>query len=345
MNYHTFELAYSLTPFENKSYTDLLYKSGKTYIDKYEYVPTVVCETLKKHGIIIKIQQFTKNEYTHYVMYYRINPRRVMEKNNYIGLFNAKDTDRMMDKVNKHLKSINMPSADNCKIHRIDFCTNIVMSGQDEIFEYIKLLQRGFYPKKYESELFYDMTAKRSKFPKNSCNIIKKKLVKITYYNKYDQLQENKYCQNTEEAINILRAEIQCEKRKVRHLIDKFGYTKVRTFLKHSDEMGNYVFNHYANKFCGSGDFYKIDEIYRKIDKSKVKTKSKEMMKELIWLSAKHSSVQKAIHKLRWNYKTTSNILKKFDNIGVSPIVIPIRSEYDFFPNPLTLALKSCNYS
>lgn len=345
MNYHTFELAYRLTPSENKYYTDLLYKSGKTYVDKYWYVPTVVCETLKKHGIVIKIQQFIKNEYTHYVMYYRINPRRVMEKNNYIGLFNAKDTDIMMDKVNKHLKSIKMPSADDCKLNRIDFCTNIIMSGQNEIFEYIKILQRGFYPKKYEPELFYDMTAKRSKFHKNSCNIIKKKLVKITYYNKYDQLQENKHCQNTEEAINILRAEIQCEKRKLRHLMDKFGCTKVRTFLKCSDKIGIYVFKHYANKCCGNGDFYKIDEVYRKIDKSKVKTKSKEMMKELIRLSAKHSSVQKAIHKLRWNYKTTSNILKKFDNIGVSPIVIPIRSEYDFFPNPLTLVLESCNYS
>ena len=102
MNYHTFELSYKLTPHEKDYYTDILFNSkGRTYRDEYEYVPTIVCETLSKHGIIIKIQTFTKNDFKHYVMYYRINPRRVMEQNNYIGLFNAKDTDIMLDKVNE----------------------------------------------------------------------------------------------------------------------------------------------------------------------------------------------------------------------------------------------------
>lgn len=344
MNYHTFELCYELTPFENRYYKNILYKSkGRTYLDKNEYVPTIICETLRSYGIIIKIQKFKKNAYDYYMMYYRINPRRVMEQNNYIGLFHEKDTDIMLEKVNGYLKTIHqsMPSADQCRINRIDFCTNITMSGQEEIFEYIKVLQRGFYLKNYAPELFYDAISKRSKFTKNACNIVKKKTVKITYYNKYDQLQENKWCRNIGDAKNILRAEIQCEKQKIRHLMNKFGYADTRSFLKHSDKIGTYVFLYYANKFCGSGDFYKIDEIYKEIERSSFKKKTKKLMKEFVQCSAKHSSADKAIRKLCWSNKNVLSIIKKFNKIGVSPVVIPLKSKYDSFKNPLTLALDA----
>ena len=48
-----------------------------------------------------------------------------------------------------------------------------------------------------------------------------------------------------------------------------------------------------------------------------------------------------ALHKLDWDKATKNKILKKFDKIGVIPVVIPLRSEYDFFKNPLTLALNA----
>lgn len=344
MNYHTFELSYKLTPYENEFYTNILFSSkGRTYRDKDEYVPTIVCETLSEYGIIIKIQTFTKNDFNHYMLYYRINPRRVMEQNNYIGLFNAKDTDIMLDMVNEYLEKFHtaMPAADVCKMHRIDFCANIEMSDQKEIFEYIKILQRGYCPPKYFIETFYDLKAKRNKQPKNSCGFEKKKITKVVYYNKYDQLKDNKKCKNIEDARNILRAEIQCNTRKVRHLINKFGCTSVRGFLKHSNKIGTYIFEHYANVFCGSGNFHKIDEIYKKIDASKFKEKSKIKMHELVRLSAKHKSLQTAIDNLGWSHSVVKDILKKFDKIGTSPVVIPLRSKYDMFENPLTLALNS----
>lgn len=196
----------------------------------------------------------------------------------------------------------------------------------------------------YDPELFYDLTGKRDKFPKNSFNVCRKKLVKITYYNKFDQLKENKHCRNIKDAENILRAEIQCDKRKVRHLSKKFDCENMRDFLERSDEIGTYVFMKYANKCCGTGDFYKIDEIYRKIDDSRYKEKSKVMMREFIKLSATHKSVQTAIHEMYLRKDKIKAILKKFDELGVSPIVIPMRRKYDTLKNPLTLALESCKY-
>lgn len=344
MKFHTFELSLLLTLFEKKHITDILYKSkGKTYIDNNEYIPTLVCNTLTKHGITIKIKSFIKNEYKYHILNYRINPRCVMEEYNYIGIFDPDDTEIMVNKVNNYLISIDefMPLVEQCKLSRIDFCANIEMSGQHEIFEYIKILQKGYCPKKFIPELFYDYTAKRSKFFKNSCSFIRKNTVKVTYYNKYSQLQQNDRCKNIDDAVNILRAEIQCDKNKVKHLSDKFGCTSVVSFLRNADMIGTYVFKKYSNIFFGEGDFYKTDEIYELIEKSRYKEKTKKMMKMLVQLSSKHGSLQKAFNKLEWDRVTRNNVIKKFNKLGVSPIAIPLRCKYDCFKNPLTLALNS----
>mgnify|MGYP000060831615 CR=1 FL=1 len=65
-------------------------------------------------------------------------------------------------------------------------------------------------------------------------------------------------------------------------------------FLKESDIMGKYIFKHYANIFYGTGDFYKLTDIYAMIDKSSCKKKSKKLMKELVKSSATHSSLDRA---------------------------------------------------
>lgn len=266
-----------------------------------------------------------------------------MEEGNYIGLFNAKDTDIMLDKVDEYLHSVNkiLPSVYDCKLNRIDFCCNVELSSQSEVYDYIKILQRGYYPNKYSPEFCYDKTAKRYKFLKEIFTVEYKDILSVTYYNKYEQLKENPYCQNIDDAKNILRAEIQCKKKKVKHLIDKSGCTSLKTFLKHSDKIGEYVFSQYANKFYGQGDFYKLDEIYEIIDNSNFKQKSKKVMKDVVRLSAKHSSLNKAFRELKMSRNDIKNVMKKFDKIKVSPVVIPRRCKFDMFINPLMLALKN----
>ena len=230
-----------------------------------------------------------------------------------------------------------------CKMNRIDFCVNVRIAGQKEISEYISLLQRVCCPDKYALETFYDSKSKRKKPKKNSCNIIKENMLKLVFYNKYDQLRENKHCKNIDEAKNILRIEIQCFKKKVRHLSDKFGYTHVRTFLKHSDSVGDYVFRKYIKKCYGGGDFYKINEIRKIIDQSHCHKESKALMRELAETSAKHKSIDKAMRKLDYDKKTRKKAMKLFDKIGICPIVIPVRNKHDTFKNPLTLVMQSDN--
>ena len=129
-------------------------------------------------------------------------------------------------------------------------------------------------------------------------------------------------------------------KKKVRHLTKKFKCTSASSFLKESDIIGKYIFKHYANIFYGTGDFYKLTDIYSIIDKSSCKKKSKKLMKELVKSSATHSSLDRAFDILNFNKSQIKAILKKFNKIGVSPVVIPRRYEFDTIRNPLDLALS-----
>ena len=142
----------------------------------------------------------------------------------------------------------------------------------------------------------------------------------------------------------IIRIEIRCFKKKVRHLTKKFKCTSASSFLKESDIIGKYIFKHYANIFYGTGDFYKLTDIYAMIDKSSCKKKSKKLMKELVKSSATHSSLDMAFDILNFNKSQIKAILKKFNKIGVSPVVIPRRYEFDTIRNPLDLALEYSDY-
>lgn len=112
----------------------------------------------------------------------------------------------------------------------------------------------------------------------------------------------------------------------------------------HTFELGKYIFKHYANIFYGTGDFYKLTDIYAMIDKSSCKKKSKKLMKELVKSSATHSSLDMAFDILNFNKSQIKAILKKFNKIGVSPVVIPRRYEFDTIRNPLDLALEYSDY-
>ena len=108
-------------------------------------------------------------------------------------------------------------------------------------------------------------------------------------------------------------------------------------------KIAEYVFKQYTSVCYGKGDFYKLTNIKDKIDNSGFKEKSKKMMHELAKLSAKHKSLQTAIEECGYSKKDIENTLKRFEKIGVSPVVIPRRYEFEMFENPLKLALKTIN--
>ena len=59
-----------------------------------------------------------------------------MEDHNYIGLFRAKETDIMLDKINKLIRKTfgeNLPSTDQCSLRQIHFCCNAKLKNPAEV--------------------------------------------------------------------------------------------------------------------------------------------------------------------------------------------------------------------
>ena len=96
MNFHTFELSYKLSTDDvHIIYNELYNASGQNYKPKDD---CAIFNALQDYGIIIFIKKYKQDEYNHHVLYYRINPRRVLENHNYIGIFNSKNIDKLIKK-------------------------------------------------------------------------------------------------------------------------------------------------------------------------------------------------------------------------------------------------------
>ncbi|MGN1097544.1 MAG: hypothetical protein ACI4SS_01460 [Clostridia bacterium] len=355
MSYHTFELRYKVPDYTVIDEA-LFNGNGKSYMDKKDH-NAYIFESLKDKGIIIKrrfvefgdaLPASTRPFYT--MLYYKINPRRVMEDNNYVGIFDASGTDEMLDRVNELIYDkygYELPSADSMKLHRIDFCSNVLMSGQEEVCEYLNLLKRGKIQKGYDLKQIYSETGKRYVTTKNGLTYNGSSGIDITYYNKYMEMTSEKlpFC-DAETLSKILRIEIRCGKSKIKHLRKLFNVNTVRDFLNSSDSISGYVFSKYANIFFGSGEFHKLPKLYELIDGSGFKKKTKDAMKELAKETAVHKSLDEGIRILRKEYgkEKVNRILKNFDKINASPIAVSKRSRFEHFENPCELAINNMGF-
>lgn len=341
MSYHTIELSKKLLNYEEYIHIDeaLEHSNGKYYNDKKEYQRTMVCETLQHNGIIIKMRTIRKKEFTYHMIYYRINPRRVMDDNNYIGLFDAKQTNVMLNKVDRLIEGAfagSLPHVNSMKLNRIDFCKNIELESQEQVCCYIDLLKRGRILKKYELQKYDNPVAKRKTLSKNGLTYKGSNDVNIIYYNKYRQMeQQNLPGINTEVLNRILRVEIQCGKKKIKRLQTKYKINTVQGFLNNSDMIGKYVFRKYAGLFCGNGNFYKLNAVRKRIESSDFNKKTKTKLCELAEKSATHSSLQKAIEYINNKYgkDSVNKLLIKFEKLHVSPVIIPKRCKYQCLEN------------
>lgn len=172
-------------------------------------------------------------------------------------------------------------------------------------------------------------------------------VVEVSIYNKFRQLKDEKIeCPDLEKANDIIRTEIRCMKKKIKNLNRRFKVNNVADFLHKSDEICKCIFNDYSNSFFGTGDFYKLTEIKKRIKDSSFKEKSKILMIELAKSSATHSSLDYARKEFESKHDKyiLKSTLKRFDKIGISPIVLPKRFSYDKLENPLTLALDWMDY-
>ena len=349
MGFHTFEARFKLTKTQfNGLKNDLHSKGVEIYTDKMscERHKPYIFKGLKDNGIIAILSKYEQDSYKHYVLKYRINPRRVIDENNYVGIFNSANVDVMMYQVNNALKSVSklFPDISDCTIARIDYCANVKLDSAKDVELYLDLLKRCNIPDNFEIKKYYDKKAKKKIILQDGLILSRSNLVNITFYNKQRQMGKQDFnypdCNN---ANGIIRFEIQCLKRKAFNLTKRTKSKDIAEFLNKSDKICDDVFTQYLPSLYGTGDFYTLERAMEIISHSNYSDKTK---KKMIWLvnkASKYSNLNKAINEMHnfYDAKVERDLIKKFNKCNLSPLTIPRRWNIKHFSNPLTFAKES----
>ena len=145
----------------------------------------------------------------------------------------------------------------------------------------------------------------------------------INFYNKYDEiLNNNPYYgeEELEQAKNILRIEVQCKRQKLDSIKKNYNLPdKNIIYFLQNESISNEILKYYVKKILGTAPYYKKSTAERLVKKSNYRKQTKELMLQLIDDVSKQYS---AIDKVKSNYQDITQLLKKFEDIGVNPVTI-----------------------
>lgn len=304
---------------------------------------------LSHKGILINMYRIKKKGFYSYSITYRISARRVIDNDNFVGLFDCRDYYTLEEKVNKLLtkKCPLLPHLNNCNIRRLDFCFNAKLDNQEQVKAYIKTAKRANIPSKLELYQNYDKTSKRLKPTKDDYTVYSSEYVSISIYNKYMEMKKEKKGafpnKEIKRAKNIVRIEIRCMEGKIKALKKKYDIDTIEDFMLHSDEIGDDLYNYYLTKIFGGGTICTLKEAIKRINMSGYKKENIDLLKEFITEANISRSATDTIKKYKNIYGKTEvkRILHMLDNIDTNYVTVT-NSDVQLFnkgyiPTPIEL--------
>lgn len=304
---------------------------------------------LSDKGIFINMHTTKKKGYYGYSLTYRISARRVMENDNYVGLFDTNNYYSLEEKVNKLLKnkSSNFPKLKNCKLKRIDFCINAVLDNQEQVKAYIKTSKRAKLPGSLSEYKIYDKTAKRTKPTKDDFTAYSSEYIAVSIYNKYAEMKKQKKSvfpkSEIDRAKNIVRIEIRCMEDKVKALKKKYDIDTIQDFMEYGDIIGTSLYQYYLPKMFGEGEICTLKRALDRIEMSGLKQENKELMREFIEQanSDRSASAAYSAFKSAFGKKETKRILYMFDLIATNYVTVTNSDaklfDCGYIPTPIEL--------
>lgn len=315
---HTFTLKWQINAeeywnFKNTSQT----KSYKMREYKLEN------SILEEMGIILYARKYKvpkRNDYFCYEMF--VNPTKVLGRERVVDIYKPEMFNDFMEQFNHIIQSyeVQLPPLEQWTAKRIDFTKDI---KTEYVKEYIKLFQKsnlkGYkFPK--------DKNNHNVRFRKGSlyCRI---KNHAINFYDKQDELINQNLLgkrfyddDELEQAKNVLRIEVQCSKSKLHGIKNKHHLISrnIIPFLQRED-IADEIITYYVKKLLGTADYYKKPSAINRIKKSSYSSKTKQNMINFIEdVAVQYSSIDKVLEE----HKEYKPLLKKFDELSISPVTI-----------------------
>jgi len=348
MYVHTFEVSCMLTSERYFKIQEVIKALGNKWNgskkDKMEYYE------LSDKGILITFVRVCKKNFTSYSVKYRISAQRVMDNNNYTGLFNTKNYNKLEKKVNRILTKTceHLPLLEECSLRRIDYCINGRLESQKQVKEYIKLCQRCNIPNSLKKYRYKNKS--KAKYNNNDMTVVSSEYIEVSLYNKYAQMKEQeKDFPDIKDAKNIVRIEIRCMKDKLEQIRKRKKFEalklddKVKGYMKHSDAIAEYLYHYYLEKMFGKGAFYTLPEARERIENSGFSKVNKNNMTEFIEYANTARSFNDAVcfYIECCGKSYVKNLLYFFDLIDTSPVTVTrdIAKSFDgqYIPHPIDL--------
>ena len=295
------------------------------------------------------MHQIKKKGFYSYNIIYRISARRVIDNNNFVGLFNVKNYSELEEKVNDILKDKCklLPKLKKCNLRRLDFCFNAKLDNQEQVKAYIKTIKRANVPSKLELYEQYDKTSKRTKPTKDDFTVYSSEYVSISVYNKYMEMKKEKSgvfpYDELERAKNIVRIEIRCMEGKIYALKKKYDIKSISEFMSHCKKIGNELYNYYLTKICNNGAIYTLKEALSRVDYSEYKPNNIELLKEFLKECNESRSVADTVklYKNIYGKSEVKRIIFMLDNIETNYLTVTNADKklFDngYIPTPLEL--------
>lgn len=325
---HTATITY--VPASKELFTAFVNANGTAY---YQQENKYMNTSYKEQGIRVSVYIMKKNGYSTYAFKCRINFKRLIEQQNRIAVYSDADFKEIVNKFNTIMGCLGgLPSFENWNTNRIDYCINI---KTPYVKEYISLLQKGDVP--YSQRLSYNSDNRNYTHRKGSIYLVskvrdkrKKKTgsVTINFYDKEDQVRKEQQDNSVvEQAKNILRLEVQCNRQKLDYLKRKYNLDDKKITSLLSAQISFDVLESTVLKICKSGNYCRRTQALKKIDDLKCRQKTKDNMKLIIDTVAKqYNSIAKAREQLVENKQLSkeqfNGYIQKLNVINVNPVTI-----------------------
>jgi|GEM_PF-2908339 len=315
-------------------------------------------KTYLYEGVTIETSCFKREcmgntTYIKSTLYLRINPRIfVLGLNDlpYVGLFDLSLTDNLLWNLSHLLGEISNStlSLSNAVMNRLDYSINYDLIWRNLADEFMYLLTQANIPKGFELKIDKPRNKNKEYIPYNHIKIENKSYA-VSIYAKASQM-ENQSKKITypdmDESQGVIRFEIQTKYRKAYNIKKKYNIQDIGTLIKRSFEHGYEIFTQILPRMYGHGDFVRYEEAINKIFDSTFEKTIKNRMIKLVKLTCIYQSFDKALKQLKTEITPRESyyLLKKFDDLRISPITISQYSNYDIFPNPMALINENQNF-
>jgi len=338
---HTYSVSCTLTAKEYKQIKQSVPALQPTQQDYWSNSESYQIHLFRKSGI----QLYLSRHGAIYMLKLRLEPCRILASTDPTALYQPtkKNYRRMVEIADTLLHSIHVPgSVDKMKICRLDCTVDLHLPDSEMTLQYIRLLKKGCTLAHYQRVFFQEKEHKAKDCKKANQHSLRQQCKSATFfaYDKTAQLQMINRFPSCLTRQNILRLEAElmrpAMKKKLGEQADSYHYLKAGA--RRSVSLIRWYLKRLFRKTEGHHIIFAAAATA--VDQSKWKDTIRE---RLIFLLCKTSdgSFDTAIKKTQQHYQLSvsqmNRLLKRLNQLEISPITLPNSSKQPILPSLLSL--------